>query len=149
MFLASEQLEIETDAAENDSAFGDDAGKDTDSLTSSTLEGCIANGRKYATLRDDVWTPSDEQPFEAMDAGHLIYLLLESDKENPFFRCPIANPQHILDISSGSGSWAINTADKFPGALINGVDLFHRQRYGCRLTASSKLKTSMEIGHGK
>lgn len=45
-----------------DSAFGDDDGDtDTHSLTSSILEGYIATERKYATLRDDVWTPSDEQ----------------------------------------------------------------------------------------
>lgn len=118
--------DIETEPLENDSAFGGDGdwGSETNSLSSSLLEGHIANGRKYATLRDDVWTPSDEQQFEAMDAGHLLYMLLESDKDNPFFRSPIADPQHILDIGSGSGSWPIDTADKFPSALINGVDLF-------------------------
>lgn len=37
--------------------------------------------------------PSDEQQFETMDAGHFLYLLLESDRTNMLFRSPIQNPE--------------------------------------------------------
>ena len=37
--------------------------------------------------------PSDEQQFETMDAGHFLYLLLESDRPNMLFRSPISNPK--------------------------------------------------------
>lgn len=118
--------DIDVDSFDDDSALGDndDWGSETTSLASSLLRGHIENGRKYATLRDDYWGPSDDQQFETMDAGHLLYLVLESDKKNPLFRAPIDDPQHILDVGTGPGTWAIDAADKFPGAIVHGVDLF-------------------------
>lgn len=118
--------EIDIDSLETDSALGsdDDLASDTTSLASSLLRGHIENGRKYATLRDDYWGPSDDQQFEIMDAGHLLYLVLESDKKNPLFRAPIEDPQDILDIGTGPGTWAIDAADKFPACEVHGVDLF-------------------------
>ena len=37
--------------------------------------------------------PSDEQQFETMDAGHLLYLILESNQNNMLFRSPIPHPK--------------------------------------------------------
>ncbi|KAK4543436.1 hypothetical protein LTR36_005579 [Oleoguttula mirabilis] len=117
-----EALEIDDD---RDSGFGgDDTGSDTTSIASSMLRGHIENGRKYATLRDDYWGPSDDQQFETMDSGHLLYLILNSDHHNMLFRSPVLNPHHVLDIGTGPGTWAIDVADKFPKAIVNGVDLF-------------------------
>ncbi|KAK5126839.1 hypothetical protein LTR08_004589 [Meristemomyces frigidus] len=115
-------LEIDDD---RDSGFtGDDGVSTTTSIASSMIRGHIENGRKYNTLRDDYWGPSDDQQFEAMDAGHLLYLMLNSDHHNMLFRSPVSNPGHVLDIGTGPGTWAIDVADKFPEAIVHGVDLY-------------------------
>lgn len=39
------------------------------------------------------------------------------------FCAPIKEPQSVLDIGTGTGIWAIEFADEFPGALVIGTDL--------------------------
>jgi len=80
---------------------------------------------RYATLRDDYWGPSDDQQFETMDAGHYLYLILNSDNTaNYLYRSPVLDPEFVLDIGTGPGTWAIDVADKFPAATVYGVDLY-------------------------
>ncbi|CAI7596102.1 unnamed protein product [Penicillium manginii] len=63
--------------------------------------------------------------FETYEAGHLLTLVLDSERDNPLFRSPIVkNPKHILDLGTGKGVWAIDVADMFPDATVRGVDLF-------------------------
>ncbi|GAB1735556.1 hypothetical protein NU219Hw_g4134t1 [Hortaea werneckii] len=115
-------LEIDYD---RDSGFtGDDAYSDTTSVSSSMIRGHIENGRKYNSLRDDYWGPSDDQQFETMDAGHLLYLLLNNDHANMLYRSPVSKPDNVLDLGTGPGTWAIDVADKFPDANVYGVDLY-------------------------
>lgn len=41
-----------------------------------------------------------------MNLAYLVYLVLDSQEANPFFRSPIgANPQNILDLGTGQGDW--------------------------------------------
>lgn len=43
-----------------------------------------------------------------MNIRHLVALIMDSERENPFFRSPIGDsPQHILDIGTGRGTWAM------------------------------------------
>ncbi|KAJ5689817.1 hypothetical protein N7462_004209 [Penicillium macrosclerotiorum] len=81
---------------------------------------------RYQTLkRTESFVPSDEQQFEAYEAGHITAMLMESDRPNPLFRAPVgSHPQHILDIGTGKGSWPIDVADIFPSATVRGVDLY-------------------------
>jgi hypothetical protein len=70
--------------------------------------------------------PADDAQFEAYEAGyvlnrlptgcgainsiplrHLVALILESSHGNPFFRSPVSSPEHILDIGTGKGTWAM------------------------------------------
>ena len=45
-----------------------------------------------------------------------MYLLLESKQRNPPFRSPIKdNPQIIHDVGTGSGEWARQVVDHYPG----------------------------------
>ncbi|KAJ5677600.1 uncharacterized protein N7477_003233 [Penicillium maclennaniae] len=82
--------------------------------------------QSYQTLSDKEYPiPSDDQMFETYEAGHLVAIALDSDRENPLFRSPVGSqPKHILDIGTGKGNWAIDVADMFPGATVRGVDLF-------------------------
>jgi len=104
----------------------DDWQSETTSVGSSIYRGLMENGRRYQTLRNkDYILPSDERQFEAYEAGHLVALIMESERNNPFFRSPIGDsPQHILDIGTGQGTWAIDVADMFPSATVRGVGLF-------------------------
>ncbi|KAJ6174503.1 hypothetical protein N7485_005240 [Penicillium canescens] len=57
--------------------------------------------------------------------SHITAVLMESDRPNPLFRAPVGpDPQHILDVGTGKGSWAIDVADMFPSATVRGVGLF-------------------------
>ena len=96
---------LEVDFSSDSGFASDEAGSDTTSLASSLIRGHIENGRKYSTLRDDYWGPSDDQQFEVFDAGHLMYLLMEGERDNLLFRAPISNPKFVLDIGTGTGTW--------------------------------------------
>ncbi|KAJ5253238.1 hypothetical protein N7489_003648 [Penicillium chrysogenum] len=107
----------------------------TTSIGSSINRGLVENGRRYQTLRpEEYFIPSDDQQFESYQAGHLVALATHPDEMNPLFLSPIGysptavplnkRPQHILDIGTGNGTWAIDVADIFPCAIIRGVDLF-------------------------
>lgn len=85
---------------DRDSTFSDDSNaSETTSLASSIIKGHIENGRKYSSLREGYWAPSDEQHFETMDQAHFVYLIMRSDQKNLLFAAPIENPKRILDVS--------------------------------------------------
>lgn len=79
---------------------------DTLSISSSIYRGQIEHGRRYARDADYI-APSDEKQFESMQAGHLMYTILESRRRNPFFRSPIPEEghHHIMDVGTGDGAW--------------------------------------------
>jgi hypothetical protein len=45
--------------------------------------------------------------FESYEAGHLVALVLDSERENPLFRAPVRHPKQILDLGTGKGIWAM------------------------------------------
>lgn len=49
-----------------------------------------------------------------LTSRHLVALVLDSDRENPLFRAPVRDPQHILDLGTGKGIWAM---------YVHGLDL--------------------------
>ncbi|KAJ5414374.1 hypothetical protein N7509_001001 [Penicillium cosmopolitanum] len=108
----SDGVSIDVDPEfENDSAYGGD------------------DWVSYQSLRNKEYClPSDEQQFEAYEAGHLVDLILDSERENPLFRAPCGDdkeaPLHILDIGTGMGTWVIDVADMFPNSIVRGVDLY-------------------------
>lgn len=60
-----------------------------------------------------------------MRAGHLTLTVMESLRENPYFRSPISkNAQHIIDLGTGDGEWAMDVADRLPNLTVHGVDLY-------------------------
>jgi SAM-dependent methyltransferase len=55
-----------------------------------------------------------------LDLQHHIYRLCQG---GALYCAPIKEPQSVLDIGTGTGIWAIEFADEFPGALVIGTDL--------------------------
>ncbi|KAJ5097856.1 hypothetical protein N7532_004857 [Penicillium argentinense] len=106
--------------------YPEDWQSETTSIGSSIYRGLMENGRRYQSLRNEEYlVPSDDQMFETYEAGHLVALILDSERENPLFRSPVGrDPKHILDLGTGKGVWAIDVADMFPDATVRGVDLF-------------------------
>ncbi|OQD76371.1 hypothetical protein PENDEC_c004G06193 [Penicillium decumbens] len=124
--VATERIAADPDIySAEDPHYPDDWQSETTSIGSSIYRGLIENGRRYQNLRhEDYLIPSDDQMFEAYEAGHLVALVLESDRQNPLFRAPVHDPKQILDVGTGKGIWAIDVADMFPNATVRGVDLF-------------------------
>lgn len=64
-----------------------------------------------------------------MNALHMTLLVLDSQEANPLFRSPIAeSAQHILDIGTGDGSWAVAVGDRLPsGAHLSVLEWKRRE----------------------
>ncbi|KAH6645514.1 S-adenosyl-L-methionine-dependent methyltransferase [Truncatella angustata] len=92
------------------------------SITSSVLRHSFENGRRYHKFRHGTYPiPNDDAEQSRDEMKHVA--TLELTNGNLFF-APIGdNPQRIIDLGTGTGSWAIAMADKFPSAQVVGTDL--------------------------
>jgi SAM-dependent methyltransferase len=64
--------------------------------------------------------PNDEFEQDRLNLQHQIYRLC---LDGWLYRSPIKNPKKVLDIGTGTGIWAIDFADEYPGAMVIGTDL--------------------------
>ncbi|KAJ0416783.1 S-adenosyl-L-methionine-dependent methyltransferase [Aspergillus carlsbadensis] len=111
-------IEVEDDA---DSTLGSLIASETSSLNSLVLQFEYENGRRYHSYRSGHYAfPNDEDELDRMDLEHHIFLLL---LEGELHLAPLSDPQRILDLGTGTGIWAIDIADKYPGASVLGTDL--------------------------
>ncbi|KAI5778482.1 S-adenosyl-L-methionine-dependent methyltransferase [Geopyxis carbonaria] len=105
-----------------DSDLGESLASDTTSLESQVRDYVYENGRRFHGYKAGKYVlPNDETEQDRLDLLHHIYLMvlggdLHLPKINP-------NPQAILDVGTGTGIWAIDMADKYPGATVIGCDL--------------------------
>lgn len=99
---------------ESASAFG--------SITSSVLRHSYENGRRYHKFRYGTYPiPNDDTEQARDEMKHVATLELTNGH---LYFAPIGeSPQKIMDLGTGTGSWAIAMADKFPGAEVIGLDL--------------------------
>lgn len=119
-------LEPDTNSvSDTDSAFDANSSSST-SLASSILHYEYSNGRRYAGYRSGQYLlPNDEQEQDRLDLLHHIFLLILGGKlyDAPLSSSPGFEIKRVLDIGTGTGIWAIDFADEFPGAEIIGTDL--------------------------
>lgn len=107
----------ETDA---DSLFSE--ATSTQSITSSVLRFREIYRRTYQNYEGaEYWQPNDSKQNDGFDLQHHLMLLLAP---NELFRAPVdKNPQSVLDVSTGTGIWAIHFTEQFPSATVIGTDL--------------------------
>ncbi|KUI71409.1 Trans-aconitate 2-methyltransferase [Cytospora mali] len=80
------------------------------------------NGRTYHSYKAPKYLlPNDIREQERMDLQHLLYLETAHGK---LYFAPIGDhPRSCLDLMTGTGNWAIDFADAFPGCSVLGTDL--------------------------
>ncbi|KAF5023289.1 hypothetical protein F66182_4670 [Fusarium sp. NRRL 66182] len=115
--------ETEQDEGLEDPTLGADAESSTASITSSILQYRSINGRTYHSERGNAayWGSNDEAQSEAMDIAHHMWTLAQ---DGELHLAPLKDDiQKALDIGCGTGIWAIDFADKFPGCEVIGTDI--------------------------
>ena len=92
------------------------------SIASEISRGILENDRIYPHYGGhDYGMPVDEEEMDRMDLQHRKYEMVLGDKH---FLAPIGDsPQKILDLGTGTGTWALDVADMFPTASVVGVDI--------------------------
>ncbi|GAB1193960.1 hypothetical protein APSETT444_003197 [Aspergillus pseudonomiae] len=91
------------------------------SMRSSVANYVYENGRRYhAYHAGSYWGSNDEKAIDAMEICHHLYGLLLHGR---LYLAPIKNPQRVLDVGTGTGSWATDFADLHPGTTVIGTDL--------------------------
>ncbi|KAJ5246374.1 hypothetical protein N7468_001357 [Penicillium chermesinum] len=116
---------IQIDTSDEESLFATQSILDSNfSFASSVRDYCYENGRRYHAYRHGQYPfPNDEEEQDRLAVmHHLFKLVLGGD----LYRAPFARdrpPTRILDIGTGTGEWAIEISENFPGAEIIGTDL--------------------------
>ncbi|OTB08522.1 hypothetical protein M426DRAFT_317146 [Hypoxylon sp. CI-4A] len=110
------------DSDDGASALGSDLQSSTGSLSESIFNYRVLHGRTFnAPKTTEYWAPNDDQQNEGLDLLHNCLMMLMDDR---LFLAPIDdNPQRVLDVGTGTGIWAIDFADMYPGAEVTGTDL--------------------------
>ncbi|KAI5364222.1 Putative S-adenosyl-L-methionine-dependent methyltransferase [Septoria linicola] len=112
------------DPDENDADSGYAAsitGTDTTSLLSSIARYREENGRTYHSYGStEHWGPNDDKAQDQQDLSHHLWTLALKGRH---YLAPVQDPQHILDIGTGTGIWAIEVAEALPDAEVTGLDL--------------------------
>ncbi|CAM1503307.1 Fc.00g080830.m01.CDS01 [Cosmosporella sp. VM-42] len=103
-------------------SFADTGGTSDTSVNSSIYEHSYQNGRRYHRYRHGRYPiPNDETEQNREDMLHTM--MLEAT-DGRLYYAPIGeNPQKIVDLGTGTGLWAIEMGEKYPGAEVLGLDL--------------------------
>lgn len=120
--VAPAEQYVEVDGDDVDSAIGDDISSTSTSLRSSILKYEWKHGRRYHGYQAGAYIfPNDEREQERLDIVHHAFYRALDDRH---FLAPInLNGLSVLDVGTGTGIWAIEVADLYPGATVTGSDL--------------------------
>jgi SAM-dependent methyltransferase len=91
------------------------------SMSSSVRDYQFENSRRYHKFKEGLYQfPNDLPEQEREDMKHTVAVHLLGGN---LHRSPIENPQKIIDVGTGTGSWAIDMGDEYPSAEVTGIDL--------------------------
>ncbi|AEO65257.1 uncharacterized protein THITE_2112085 [Thermothielavioides terrestris NRRL 8126] len=113
---------VDSDDLGTDDGYGTDNNTTAStSLAESVRDYVYENGRRYHRFREGRYNfPNDDVEQQREDMKHSMVKMLCGQ----LYFAPIGeHPHEILDIGTGTGIWAIEMGDLFPGANILGVDL--------------------------
>ncbi|KAK7433047.1 hypothetical protein QQZ08_000520 [Neonectria magnoliae] len=116
--------EVSELAAEDDgdSSLGDSS-ESTASISSSILNYRTIHGRTYHKDIGNAqyWGTNDERQNESMDINHHVLTLV---LDGALYLAPLFKDiKKAVDIGTGTGVWAIDFADAFPGTEVIGTDI--------------------------
>ncbi|KAF2486238.1 S-adenosyl-L-methionine-dependent methyltransferase [Neohortaea acidophila] len=95
--------------------------RDTITLRSSIFDYEYENGRRYHAYKPGIYLlPNDDREQERLESTYHIWNLVLGGN---LCLSELSNPRRILDIGTGTGSWAMDMGDQYPNAEIIGTDL--------------------------
>lgn len=118
-------IEADDPVDDVDSAYGSDRSFTSTSINTEALAFPIENGRRYHAYQAEVAKysyPNDESEIERLDLFHGVFYRVMG---NRLFLSPLEKDKvrRAIDLGTGTGSWALDFADQFPEAEIEGIDL--------------------------
>ncbi|KAI1389041.1 S-adenosyl-L-methionine-dependent methyltransferase [Hypoxylon trugodes] len=94
---------------------------DSISMSEDVRDYVYENSRRYHKYNEGLYHfPNDDAEQEREDLQHAMTMLLCDGK---LHFAPLQNPQAVLDIGTGTGIWAIDMGDEYPGSEVLGIDL--------------------------
>ncbi|KAF5559592.1 TAM domain-containing protein [Fusarium phyllophilum] len=109
------------DVATDDGYASSEHSSQSSSLASSVRDYQFENSRRYHKFKQGLYQfPNDLPEQEREDMKHTVAVHLLGGK---LHNAPLDHPQKILDIGTGTGSWAIDMGDEYPSAEVIGIDL--------------------------
>ncbi|KAI1969938.1 hypothetical protein LOZ35_003473 [Ophidiomyces ophidiicola] len=90
----------------------------------------VENGRQYHGYRDGAYLlPNDRREQERMEMEHRLFRLV---LEGRLYLSPLTKDlRKVLDLGTGTGSWALDFAQRHPNSRVLGTDLSPIQRLWC------------------
>lgn len=100
----------------------------TGSIRSRRYQGYIENGRRYQAHRDEEYfQPSDDPQWASQEAGHLAFMIMDCQRQNPLFRAELSpNAKYVLDLGTGGAHFPIDVADRNPNCKYEHCNGFFR-----------------------